>query len=971
MEALEFRVLGPLEVACGDGLVELGGPKQRAVLATLLLRPNKAVSTTRIAEALWGDDPPGSAVGVLRTYVSRFRRLLGAHPGVRLVRQAPGYALEVDPDWVDAWCFEQLVAQGRQALASGHPAAAVTALDRALGLWRGEVLADLTENRELFRADEMRLGQLRLAAAEDRMEAELALGHHAEMVGELEALTAQHPFHERFWCQLMIALYRSGRQTGALAAFQTARSALIDNTGLDPSPELRALERQVLDHAPEIRWSPPLGQERPRPAGPQRVGAVREGGWPFPPHGALPVHLTRFFGREAEVTELADLVQQARLVNLVGAPGCGKTRLATEVGRRLTSGPVPGARFVDLAAVPDSAGIAAAVGLALGIREQPGRAMEETLTDALGAAEPLVVLVDNCEHVAGGVADLAQRLMVECPSLRVIATSRIRLGVAGEQVWNVPPLGPAAAAALFVDRARSVSNAFRVNGTQADAVDEICERLDHLPLPIELAAALTRVLSLSQIAEWATRSTRLFAVGDRGTSPRHETMAEAIDWSYRLLPGGAQPLFEELSVFAGGFDLEAARAVSVSNPDEDVVRRLATLVDHSLLTAGPDPGGEMRYRMLEPVRQHAEARLVASGASDRIRRRHAEHYLALALRFDPWGLRGDHTAATLSHVEREEANLLAALAWARARHPVTGLRLGHAMGQFWEFGGRVNDGRRWLGEILAAAARAGQDPQLRTLALTWAGRLSWRQGDYEPARRFLDEALELADQLGDPGLSARVLGTLAIVAFSEGDAAAAMRLSQESLDLASGGGEAVRFMALLISGWAHYTHGDVPGGDEQVRAALAVNRATGNPTATAHALMALQHGAFLAGDVVALRAHLVGALAAMEEGGLIEPPDWLGSCVGLAVGEGRYRSAARVAGGCEALRIRRGSQGVRQVSAPLWELSDQVDQELTPALVEQIKAEGAQMPWEELAAEALAEAAADTADDCGSPRDRP
>jgi DNA-binding CsgD family transcriptional regulator/tetratricopeptide (TPR) repeat protein len=370
----------------------------------------------------------------------------------------------------------------------------------------------------------------------------------------------------------------------------------------------------------------------------------------------------------------------------------------------------------------------------------------------------------------------------------------------------------------------------------------------------------------------------------------------------------------------------------------------------------------MRYRLLEPLRQCAATGLAARDDADRVRRRHAEHYRALASRFDPLGTRGVRPTISIEQVEQEEANLLAALHWARTQPSDLALRLCEALAPFWELGGRLNAGRAWFEEALGRDGpdTPDVDDPLRVRALGWAVRLAWRQGDYERATVLDDERLDLARRIGDTRGCAAAHCTMGLVAFSRGDADAAEEHCRESIVLArSVGDQALPVWALISWGWARFSAGDLPGGDEKLRQALEANRLLGNPSATAQALLGLQFGALLAGDVAAQRAHLTGVLGAMRDGAALEQSDWLGCYSTLAAVEGRSHAALRLLAGAEAFNRRRGSRAPEATLMVTAEHFVRVRQELGAAVVDRLTAEGAGMSWDELVAEALAEPGAD------------
>jgi predicted ATPase/DNA-binding CsgD family transcriptional regulator len=673
----------------------------------------------------------------------------------------------------------------------------------------------------------------------------------------------------------------------------------------------------------------------------------------------LPSQWTRFFGREAELAELSGVVGEARLLSLVGPPGCGKTRLVIEVGSHLDHVDrrfAGGVRFVELAPVSDPLLVAGAVAAELTVGEVAGQALDDTLVEALSATgDPLLLLLDNCEHVADTAAELVQRLVTECPAVHVVMTSRAAIGVPGERVWQVRPLDLPAATQLFVDRAGLASRVFRIDGPDDEAlVEKICLQLDCLPLAIELTAVWTRVLSLGQIAERLADALLLLARDDPGGTTRLRTMAAAVEWSYQLLPPDARRLFGRLAVFAGEFALEAVEAVAA--PSDDVLGALTTLVDHSLVVAVGEEGGCMRYRVLEPVRQCGEALLAATDERDAVRRLHAEHYLRWAHRFDPQGLRGVCPTLSQEALALEESNLVAALVWARSQQGDLGLRLCVAMAPYWLSDGRVSDGRMWLRDLLDAGT---SDPGLRASALEAAGSLAWRAGDYADAHRCVDEALGAARPLDDLKRCADALLTLAKVAASEGDADTAMGACREAISLARRIDDgAVRFWALIYLGWAHYIAGEVGDGDREVRAALEVDHLIDPAMATRTVHFGLQFGAFLAGDPAAQRAHLRAALGTMTQG-VQEQVDWLAACATLAAVEGRPHTAMRLLGGANARTVRRGSQYPEQVLVPVMKVLEAASASIGGKLTDRLVALGEKMSWPELVALAMTESRRD------------
>jgi predicted ATPase/DNA-binding SARP family transcriptional activator len=575
---MEFRILGPLEVDDGTGPVRIPGAKERALLADLLVHAGRVVSADRLIDDLWGDQPPGNPANTLQGRVSALRRALGPVAGV-LVTRPPGYLLELDHEQVDAARFDRLVAEARRSAARDSPDAA-RQLDEALALWRGPALAEFAD-QPWAQAEAARLEELRLVAVELRAEVGLAAGRHSELVGELEALVAAHPHRERLRARLMLALYRSGRQADALRVYQETRAVLAEELGIDPSPELQRLHRGILTQDPSLD-------------GAAAVPAT-------PPPRNLPERLTSFVGRELELSEVGKLVEQHRLVTITGPGGAGKTSLAVELARQLGDGWPDGVWLVELAALRDPGLVPEAVIAALGIGEEPGVASGPLAAPVERLAEfvrdkGLLLVLDNCEHLAGACAELVERLLRGAPGLKVLATSREVLGVPGEVRWPVPPLAvPEDAVAaealagfdavrLFAERARMADPDFVLDADSGPAAAELCRRLDGMPLAIELAAARVRVLPTRELAARLHDRFRLLTGGARTADPRQRTLRATVDWSWELLEEPDRRLFRRLAVFAGGWTLDAAEAVCAGDgvAADDVLDGMVRLVDRSL-----------------------------------------------------------------------------------------------------------------------------------------------------------------------------------------------------------------------------------------------------------------------------------------------------------------------------------------------------------------------------------------------------
>ena len=481
----------------------------------------------------------------------------------------------------------------------------------------------------------------------------------------------------------------------------------------------------------------------------------------LPPQNNLPLQLTSFVGRGREVADLETLLAgEARLLTLTGPGGCGKTRLALSAAARLAGGFEDGVWWVELAPLSDPALVPQAVASAIGVREAPGRSPTEALLEQLESRKTLLVL-DNCEHLVQCCADLVDTLLRSCPSVRVLATSRETLGIVGERAWLVPSLAlpgqqssieemrQSEAISLFVERAQAVVSTFELTEHNAPAVARVCRMLDGMPLAIELAAARVKVLSVEQISSRLQDSFALLSGGSRTALPRQRTLKAAIDWSYELLSEIERILLGRLSVFAGGWTLEAAEDVGSGGGIErdEVLDLLAHLVDKSMVVSEAGAEGALRYGMLEPVRQYGEQKLEESGEAARVRKRHAEYYLALAEEAEP-ELKGARQAQWLGRLERDRGNLRSALGWSsESGNAELGLRLAGALERFWWARGHLSEGRRWLEMGLAGS---GESPAAaRAQALNEAGWLALWQDDLERAVEFLEESVGLFKELED------------------------------------------------------------------------------------------------------------------------------------------------------------------------------------------------------------------------------
>ncbi|GAB3980385.1 AfsR/SARP family transcriptional regulator [Plantactinospora veratri] len=751
IDAMRFGILGATEVYAGDGRrLAVGGPRLRALLVLLLLDAGRVVSADRLIQGLYGDAPPNRAANALQSQVSRLRQVLsgvdGPEPPVEF--HPAGYRIAVEPEDVDLHRFTRLVAEGQRALSRGDRRNAVVLLRAASRLWRGEPLADVRE-APFARAAAIRLDELRLAAVEDRVAAELDIAGAGPSVAELRELVAAYPLRERLRGQLIRALHVGGRRAEALATFEEARRLLAAELGTDPSPELAALHVAVLRDDPALlpaetgrpgptpaRPASPAADpgrpaaDAPTPAaadaaGPAAAPAVVDGeaasadGELSGAAVGLPGQLSSFVGRDEELARVGKLLGEGRLVTLHGPGGAGKTRLAIEAAGRQ-----PGEVFlVELAAVAAGADVASAVLAALNLRDaalsaQGGpRDAADRLVTAL-ADRSLLLVLDNCEHLVADAARLVARLLGTCPKVRVLATSREPLGLTGEALCPISglPLPPAETAAeaapgypavrLFVERATDVSPGFTVGPDNLPSVLRICRTLDGLPLAIELAAARLRALPVTEVAARLDDRFRLLTRGSRIAQPRHQTLRAVVQWSWDLLDEAEQRLARRLTIFAGPADLAAVERVcgplDTGAGDAELLDVLSSLVDKSLVEAG---GG--RFRMLETVRAFGAERLVEAGEAEELRRAHAGYFLELARTAD-LRLRGADQLDWLRRLDGDRDDLHAALRRAMAAGDVaTALELVAALSFYWWLRGLRGEGAALAAQLVE---QLGGDP---------------------------------------------------------------------------------------------------------------------------------------------------------------------------------------------------------------------------------------------------------------------
>ncbi|SCF09954.1 Predicted ATPase [Micromonospora chaiyaphumensis] len=695
-------MLGPFEVRIdGHVLADVPGARLRGLLIALALEPGHVVPKATLVDWIWGEHPPAEAANALQRLVSRLRKAL---PEGSVEGLTDGYRLTVEPDAVDAVRFERLIGRAR----NHEDPERLRLLRDALALWRGGAMQDVgLSDSAAFDAAVTRLEGLRLGALEDRFDAEISLGHGAELVTELTDLVAAHPVRERLVAALMRALVAAGRDTEALLVYQRAREALADALGVDPSPELSAL------HVALLRGESGRRREENRKTN-------------------LRAELTSFVGKDGDVAAVRELIAEHRLTTLIGPGGSGKTRLATETARTLLDDLPDGAWLVELAAIGADGDVAQATLTGLGLRDALlGGSPNLELTDRLIAAihdRDALLILDNCEHVIESAATFAHRVLGECQRLRILATSREPLGITGEALWLVEPLAlpvgdadageieSSPAVQLLRDRAGAVRKDLGADARTLATMVRVCRALDGMPLAIELAAARLRTMSIDQLATRLDDRFRLLTGGSRTALPRHRTLRAMVDWSWELLTDAERTVLRRLSVFSGGASLEAAERVCAGDAvePEQVLELLTALAEKSLLVAAGE--GAPRYRMIGTIKEYAGHRLAEAGEADLARQAHLAYFTALTEAAEPH-LRRAEQLDWLATLGAEHDNISSAMRGAlAARDAHAAMRLAAGAGWYWWLSGHKAEG---IELIIAATETPGEVPD-ETRAIVYA-----------------------------------------------------------------------------------------------------------------------------------------------------------------------------------------------------------------------------------------------------------
>lgn len=876
-EPLEIRLLGPFEVLAGETVANVGGSKRQALLAMLALNGGRVVHLDALVEGLWGDDLPAAPRNALHHHVARLRAALGQEA---IAGSADGYALGEAS--VDALRFEELLSETRAALRERDVHAAEASVASALDLWRGAALQGLGDTA-WFSAEARRLESLRVDLLEEQFEVALALGEHREVVPALRTALQGHPFRERLWTQLMLALYRSGRQADALETFQEARRVLAEALGLEPGPELRRLQEAILAHDPAIAAVPIAPRGR----------------------GNLPASTTSFVDREDALARVLELLRRHRLVTLTGPPGVGKSRLALEAARSFERETRDAAWLVDLVRAAGAEDVARLIAQAVDVR---GSDPFARVTARLRNSEALVVL-DACEHVLEEVARLTSALLGECPGVRVLATSREALHLAGEARFRVDPLPlterDSPAVQLFADRAAAARPGFELTPETTALAAEIARRVEGLPLAIELAAARANVLGLTELLSVVER--RLALLDELPASdPSRTALRALVEWSYDLLHRDEKTLLQQLAVHRGGASLASLAAVGARHglDEANVTYLLGALADKSVISVSFSDEGT-RYDLLDTVREYVWERLSDSGELAATRKAHAEYFAALAETARDEG-RGPQWLRSVHRLEIEQDNFWAALAYtSEMPEPLLAMRLAAPLGWHFALAERVSEGRRFLelahdaahdpplelqlellgylcylaieegdldaaidaGERALALPAVDPPPQLALVQLTLALALA-HAGDEEQSAKLVEAARNRFESDGDDwGVAASTL-VRAQGAARAGDIATAAEMAAEAGSRSDAiDYDAFRVPAALLKAWAAEQRGDGEAAAAAYRRALELAQRAGFADHAAFALSGLGSLALVSGDLPAAEELQRQALATAESAG--------------------------------------------------------------------------------------------------------
>jgi predicted ATPase/DNA-binding SARP family transcriptional activator len=718
---MRFGILGPLEVVDDEGrLLGISAHKLSAVLAIMLLHRGEPVAVERLADELWGDAAPASSGKTVRVYIARLRKLLG----VDLVQtRGHGYVLATAPGAVDVDVFEHLASEGRAALASGDQLAAGQRLRQALELCRGTPLADFIYE-PFAQAEIARLEEARMTVLEDRIDADLACGRHNQLGAELAALIREQPRRERLRAQLMLALYRSGRQADALESYRSARHELVDELGIEPSRTLQELHQAMLRHDPRLELASELTAPSPGPAVSRRLTN-------------LPRRARQLVGRDEERQDLCELLVGGAdlVISLTGIGGSGKTLLAMAVGSEMLDWASGGVFLVRLAATRDPDSILPMIAEAVEITGESEGSLPTAIARRLGQ-QPTLLILDNFEHLAPA-ARLVIDLAAQAPQLRILVTSQVPMRVSHERVFALGPLARDDAIALFLDRARARDRTFEPTADGLASIDRICALLDCMPLAIELAAARVGALTPGDLERRLERPLGVLTRGAADAPERQRSLRSAIDWTHTLLGPGSRELFGRFGVCAGPVPLTTVEAIADGGKDPaGTLDLLEELIEFSFVRRQEDRRLGIRFQVPQALRDFALERLRAVGQEDHVRRLHARHIaeLAHAARLWKWGATSQQRLGLVAVLDE----IRFAVAWARDHDPELHVRICAALAAYWVYGGVLSE----VAEELRRARESGMgSPADRATILALLAKCVQLEGAGSYACELAEQAL--------------------------------------------------------------------------------------------------------------------------------------------------------------------------------------------------------------------------------------
>lgn len=852
MAELDIAVLGELEVRVGDHDRTPRGRMPRAVFSLLVARLGSPMSTDALIEAVWNGSPPKSARSSLRVHISRIREAID-RPEL-LVTGERGYRLQTDPHAVDAYRFERGVREGRRMLEARNHRTAERVLRGALQEWRGDPYADAA-TLDAIQPEVARLEALKRAAEVHLAEAGMELAGSSCDIAALEMLVHRDPLDERRWGLLMKGLYRNGRQADALDAFRRASATLGEALGLEPGPDLRELEEQILLHDPAL----------------QPIDATQT--------ITLPGFATSLVGRSETASTVAKRLVEHRLLTVTGLGGIGKTRLAVAAAQAALADHADGAVFVALDPVTDAALVPDAIGAHLGLPSvgNPTEALVRHLRD-----REIVLVLDNCEHVLDEVAELVNTLMSACPRVGFLCTSRVPLGLSAETLFPVSPLDvpprdlefatPAEllqyeSIALFCERARLAHAEFTLDAESGPVVAEVVRRLAGIPLSIEIAAAKCDLLTPTDILDRLDVTPHRMVADDRDRAERHRSMADAVAWSLDLLDEGAQELFRRMAVFVGPVETDALEVVcSDESLDATAMHPSLTALARASLITVDLSADRARYSQLPPLR--AVAGELLGRDMMRFRQRHLEHFATIAEEEAHYA-GGPDEAASFDRLTAVLDELRAALGHAAQHDQNVGRHMCIDLGTFWIRTGRTAEGRGWVSRFLEHGAPV---PWVEAAVQHLAGSLALVEQDLGSADEALSAALELRRHLETPRELGMTLSNLGGVANGRGEYERAEALFEEAHDVFA----AIPFdrgaaAAQLNLGLVLLNLGSVEAAAEKLERAVDGFRRVGDRSEEAHALMRLGYALSEVGDVARAEACRQAAHEVFVELG--RPPD--------------------------------------------------------------------------------------------------